>query len=84
MTAKAKLRRDRAADPFKLNLMARGGMVPALALGLLVSLAAPDRIVGDTMVVPNASFESPLTPFVDTRIDSWQKTPKPFWYDESG
>jgi hypothetical protein len=34
--------------------------------------------------VPNGSFESPPTLFVDTRIESWQKTPKPAWYDESG
>lgn len=34
--------------------------------------------------IPNHSFESPETPFVDQRIDSWQRTPKPFWYDESG
>ena len=38
----------------------------------------------ESISVPNASFESPATVFVDTRIDSWQETPKPFWYDESG
>jgi hypothetical protein len=32
--------------------------------------------------VPNGSFESPVTTNVDTRIDSWQKTPTPFWWDE--
>jgi len=37
-----------------------------------------------SLFVPNASFESPATEFVDTRIDAWQKTPKPFWFDESG
>jgi hypothetical protein len=31
--------------------------------------------------VPNYSFESPATPFVDPRIDSWQKTPKPATVD---
>lgn len=39
--------------------------------------------VTETIPIPNASFESPATAYVDTRIDSWQKTPKPFWYDES-
>lgn len=34
--------------------------------------------------IPNASFESPETVFVDINIDSWQMPPKPFWYDESG
>jgi len=33
--------------------------------------------------VPNASFESPQTDFVDTRLDFWQKTPKPAWWDEN-
>jgi hypothetical protein len=32
----------------------------------------------------NGSFESPVTAFVDLRVDAWQKTPKPDWYDESG
>jgi hypothetical protein len=34
--------------------------------------------------IPNGSFESPETPFADPGLDSWEKTPKPFWYDESG
>jgi hypothetical protein len=34
--------------------------------------------------VPNASFESPVTDFVNTHVDFWQKTAKPPWYDESG
>jgi hypothetical protein len=34
--------------------------------------------------VPNASFESPVTTFVNTHVDSWQKVPKPDWYVESG
>lgn len=35
------------------------------------------------IIVPNASFESPSTAFADPRIDFWQKTPKPFWYEET-
>jgi hypothetical protein len=34
--------------------------------------------------LPNASFESPATLFVNTHVDSWQKTPKPDWYLETG
>lgn len=37
-----------------------------------------------TVVIPNASFESPLTIFADPRVDSWQETPKPDGYDETG
>src|SRR6266550_4356709 len=36
------------------------------------------------ITVPNGSFESPATEFVNTHVDSWQKPPKPAWYDESG
>ena len=32
--------------------------------------------------LPNQSFESPGTTEVDLRIDSWQKTPKPVWWDD--
>jgi hypothetical protein len=34
------------------------------------------------MAVPNGSFETPVTQFVTTQVDAWEKTPKPFWYDE--
>ncbi|MBX3744769.1 MAG: hypothetical protein KF833_05620 [Verrucomicrobiae bacterium] len=34
--------------------------------------------------IPNGSFESPVTAFVDNRVDSWQKTPRPSWYEEAG
>jgi hypothetical protein len=33
--------------------------------------------------VPNYSFELPPTEFVDTRVESWQKFPKPDWFVES-
>jgi hypothetical protein len=36
------------------------------------------------ILVPNGSFELPSTVFADPRVDSWQKSPKPDWYDESG
>jgi hypothetical protein len=37
----------------------------------------------ESIAVPNYSFESPATAFVDTNIDYWQKSPKPVWYNES-
>jgi hypothetical protein len=37
----------------------------------------------ESIAIPNFSFESPATVFVDTNIDYWVKSPKPFWYDES-
>lgn len=51
---------------------------PALLMGAVCLLRA------ETIPVPNSSFESPATLFVDLAIDSWQKTPKPDWYVESG
>jgi hypothetical protein len=45
------------------------------------SLAAARPI---SLTVPNPSFESPVTTFVNTHIDSWQKPPKPDYYVESG
>src|SRR5262245_37639158 len=37
-----------------------------------------------SIAVPNGSFESPATPYVSINIDSWQKSPKPTNYVESG
>jgi hypothetical protein len=48
-----------------------------LACGSGTLLAGPVNL-------PNASFESPATLFVNTHVDSWQKTPKPEWYQETG
>ena len=38
----------------------------------------------ETIPVPNGSFELPSVIYVGTFIDSWQKTPKPDDYVESG
>jgi hypothetical protein len=61
----------------------RPGWLAATA-GVLVLCGWAVSLRAETIPVPNASFESPVTPSVDIRIDSWQETPKPFWYDESG
>ena len=37
-----------------------------------------------TIHIPNGSFESPVTTFVDVNIDNWQKGAKPGWFNESG
>ncbi len=35
------------------------------------------------ILLPNASFESPATPFVSLNFDSWQRTPQPAGWDEN-
>ncbi len=54
----------------------------AAAIGAL--LASVPLARSQLLFVLNASFESPSTAFVDNRLERWQTTPKPFWYDESG
>jgi len=55
----------------------------AAAAGVLALFGWAASPRAEAIPVPNASFESPVTEFVDTRVDSWQKTPKPFWYVET-
>jgi hypothetical protein len=43
-----------------------------------------DLLQAELIPVPNGSFETPPTVYADPRIDSWQKTPKPDWYNEGG
>jgi hypothetical protein len=61
-------------------------------IGILIeSIVAPNLISGvwdvdnvrlaENIAVPNFSFESPVTPFAFTNIDSWQKTPQPSTFD---
>jgi hypothetical protein len=37
-----------------------------------------------SLVVPDYSFESPATTYADPDIDSWQKTPQPAWWVDTG
>jgi hypothetical protein len=57
------------------------------AAAILVLLASLSGALGANIIVPNASFEfpapSPFFPY-STILDSWQKTPKPDWYDDGG
>lgn len=48
----------------------------------LSTLFAGFALSAATVSVPNASFEGPVTPFADPRMDSWEDYPKPPWYDE--
>ncbi len=47
-------------------------------------VATGEFLWGGSIFVPNHSFELPTTTFVSIAIDSWQKTPKPDWYEETG
>lgn len=51
-------------------------------LAALTFFSSP--LAAATIAVPNASYESPATIFVSTLVDSWQKNPRPAWYQETG
>jgi len=51
---------------------------------MVLAGGATNPACAETIYIPNASFESPQTSFVSPDIDSWQKSPTPWWYDESG
>src|SRR5688572_17804193 len=54
----------------------RAGLFFCVAAFAGALLAAPIN-------VPNASFESPATPFVSLNFDAWLRTPQPAWWDEN-
>ena len=53
----------------------------SIMLCAFTSIFSICEIRAEIIEIPNASFESPVTTFVDTRLDSWQKTSKPDRYD---
>jgi hypothetical protein len=53
-------------------------------IGLLGASIGFGALCAESIPIPNGSFESPSTLFVNTHVDSWQKAPKPPDYDESG
>jgi len=59
----------------------------SLACAAAAFAAAPKLSGAVSIPVPNGSFEEPLVNTnlapVDLRINSWQKAPKPDWYDEA-
>jgi len=38
---------------------------------------------GEDVAVPNHSFESPRTDFAFPQVDSWERSPKPAWFEET-
>ncbi len=56
---------------------------PGWAWAVVAALAVQGAL-GQSIPVPNGSFEEPATAFVDLRIDPWQRTEKPPWFDEGG
>src|SRR5215467_6355629 len=52
---------------------------------LVAAVAVSSTLHAASIVVPNFSFESPntLPAGVSTSIDSWQKVPKPAYFDEA-
>ncbi len=55
------------------------GMVSLLVAAAVVTPPA----TAASIAVPNASFESPVTTFVNTNIDDWVKSAQPVWWDGS-
>lgn len=52
--------------------------------GMLGLLSVANSLLAAPIFVPNASFEGPIAIGPTPNINSWQKTPKPEWYDEGG
>ncbi len=75
-----------AMDPMSLRRPSPAGRQwwLGLSLGLSAWIMAATAAQAESVPVPNASFELPETQYVDTRIEAWQKAPKPDWFDESG
>jgi len=61
----------------------RKRLVAAMVGILMLAVGATTPTHAGAICIPNASFESPETAFVSIDIDSWQKSPTPWWYDES-
>jgi len=55
----------------------------ATIVGIL-ALTAFRTFSTESIPIPNGSFESPATTYATPLMDSWQKTAKPDWYDETG
>jgi hypothetical protein len=55
----------------------------ATARGVVVGLLGAASAHPGMLVVPNASFELPATPFVNVDIAEWEEAPKPPWFDEA-
>jgi len=47
-------------------------------LTLAVLILAAGALQAGTVAIPNASFESPVTPYAGPFVDSWQQAPSPY------
>ena len=56
----------------------------AVVVGMMAMAAWTDSLRAGSVNLPNGSFESPPTDYIDINIDFWQKGAKPDWYDERG
>ena len=63
--------------------MKTGKPFTAIAASILLLAVGTSRLQAESVYIPNASFESPETVFVDINTAPWQKGPTPAWYDES-
>ena len=54
-----------------------------LASAALTALLFPGVKAEERISIPNHSFESPRTDFAFPQIDSWQRSPKPEWFQET-
>jgi hypothetical protein len=68
-------------DSVRAVIWRAGFVMRASVLAGLLDIAAGQA--GELMV-PNASFELPATPFVNVDVAAWQEAPKPPWFDENG
>ncbi len=76
--------RVRSSDPWSekpIGIRIESTVTPELAGGYW---DIEDVRLSREIVLPNGSFELPSTEFADPRVDSWRKSAKPDWYDESG
>jgi hypothetical protein len=70
--------------PTAMGLACYGRTITILGL-VILGIGVPQiEAAADSLSVPNGSFELPTTAFVSTFVNSWEKAPKPDWYDESG
>src|SRR5580765_7571772 len=64
-------------NPMKLSFL-KTSRVAGIVLGLSFAIA---NSAASEIALPNSSFESQPTQFVDPRIDFWQKAPQPPTFD---
>ena len=78
------------AAPAGAGLTGSGSFLRAAQTFLVAAaVCLAGTLFAGTVAIPNASFESQpapnpyVPPYVELRVDSWQKTPTPFWWNET-